>query len=579
MQSTGSTSSTPSGPSLLQLALRRCRKALIAAAFFSLVINLLLLASPLYMMQVYDRVLASRSETTLLMLSVVMLGAFLVMCLLEAVRSRILVRISARIDGILSETVFDKLFTQYLQGGQGQRARPLADLATLRNFVAGQGLFAFFDAPWSPIFLIFLFLVHPLLGFLTVGGGVILVGLTLLSERVSRRRLEAASAENAAAMGFTEASLRNTESLAAMGMLPAVRGRWLLRHRQYLALQSTASDWAGSLSSVSKTVRIVLQSAMLGTGAMLAIEGRISPGMMFAASIIGAKALAPIEMLIGQWANLVNFRLAWQRLETLLQVQGETAESMRLPAPSGHLSLRSVTAKPPGGKVPTLKGISFDLPAGSTLAVLGASGAGKSTLARVMLGVWPLESGEVRLDGADLRNWKPADLGPHIGYLPQSVELFEGTVAENIARLSEIESEKVIAAARAAGAHEMILALPDGYDTQVGENGGRLSGGQRQRVGLARALYGSPALCVLDEPNANLDEQGDAALVAAMQQLRAAGKTVVAITHRSNLILHVDYVLILQAGSVAFYGTQAEATARFSRASRAAPYHAVAGAA
>lgn len=555
----------PSWRSPLKEALRASRGALLFAAFFSIGINLLMLVPPLYMMQVYDRVLNSRSESTLIALTIITLGAFLAMGLLEVVRSRILVRVSARLDNILTPLVFENVFSNHVRTVGGSRTQPLNDVATVRQFVAGPGLFGFFDLPFGPVFLGLLFLMHPLLGFLSLGGGVVLVLLAVATEWTSRKRLSEATRQNVAASTFAETSLRNGDAMTAMGMLGAVKKRWLVRHEQVMLMQAGASDWAGTLSNASKVVRISLQSLMLGAGAFLAIEGHISPGLMIAASIIGSKALAPIEALIGHWGGLVAAQLAWRRLGLLLESGTDESQRMSLPAPKGRLDVAGLVAAPPGAAAAVLKGISFALQPGEALGILGPSGSGKSTLARVITGVWPAAAGTVRIDGAELGQWSREALGPHIGYLPQDVDLFDGTIAENIARLGVVDPEAVVAAAQRAGIHELILSFPQGYDTVIGESGNRLSGGQRQRVGLARALYGLPALCVFDEPNSNLDDAGEAQLVQALLHLRQMQRTAVIITHKPSILGHVDKIMVMQQGQVAFLGPRAEAFARFAR--------------
>jgi PrtD family type I secretion system ABC transporter len=545
--------------------LRASRGALLFAALFSAAINLLMMVPPLYMVQLYDRVLNSRSESTLVALTIITLGAFLAMGILEIVRSRILVRISARLDDALTPRVFETVFRNHVITVGGQRTQPLSDVAVVRSFVAGPGLFGFFDLPWAPIFLALLFLMHPLLGTISLVGGIILVLLAIATEWTSRKRLADATRHNVAASAFAETSLRNGDAMTAMGMLGAVQRRWMKRHRQALALQSNASDWAGILSNATKVVRIALQSLMLGAGALLAIEGKISPGLMIAASIIGSKSLAPIEAMIGNWSGLIAARQAWERLENLLRTAPDEPSRMTLPPPKGRLEVAGLVAAPPGASTPVLRGITFDLQPGEALGILGTSGSGKSTLARVITGVWPAAGGTVRIDGAELSQWPREALGPYIGYLPQDVDLFDGTVAENIARLGEVDADAVVAAAQQAGIHELVLSLPQGYDTMIGESGNKLSGGQRQRVGIARALYRMPALCVFDEPNSNLDDAGEAQLIQVLLHLKKMRRTAIIIAHKPSILHHVDKILIMQAGQVAFLGPRAEAFARFAR--------------
>jgi ATP-binding cassette subfamily C protein EexD len=549
----------------LRLALDRCRGPLLAAMVFSFSINILLLVSPLYMMQVYDRVLTSRSENTLWLLTLIAVGLLLMMGLLEIARSRVLVRVGAYFDHLLSSRLFSAVFERQLRLPRAHRAQPLNDLNTIRQFMTGAGLFVFFDIPWAPVFLVFLYLVHPLLGIITLVGGAIMLVMAILSELVTRRKLERASVDSIAGTYFAETSLRNAEALEAMGMLRAIRGRWLKRHDRVLALQAEASDWAGLLSGLSKFLRNTLQTLLLGGGAYLAINGEISPGMMIAASIIGGKALAPIDMAVGSWGGVISARLAYRRLEDLFRTVPPRRTGMDLPAPTGQISLENAFAVPPGSQIPTLRGVSFSIEAGEAIGIIGPSAAGKSTIARLMVGVWPAVSGKVRMGGADIATIPRDKIGPYIGYLPQDIELFDGTIAENIARFGEIDAVKVVEAARRAGVHDMILRFPAGYDTPIGEAGGQLSGGQKQRMGLARALYGDPALLIFDEPNSNLDDEGEATLIDAIRLLKAVGKTVVIIAHKPSVLINVDKILVVRDGQIALFGPRAEVLAHFTR--------------
>ncbi len=535
------------------------------AGLFSFVINGLLLVSPVYMLQVYDRVLSSGSEATLLALTIVAVGLLGVMAILHLFRARILVRIGARLDQMLSDRLFAAVFDRQLKRPQIQRAQPLNDLNTLRQFITGQGLFAFFDVPWTPMFLIVLYLIHPFLGTIAAIGGLVLLILTVLNEMVTRRRIGRASGEQIAASSFAETSLRNAEALEAMGMLGGVSRRWHDRHRRMLAYQAQASDAAGVLVSLIKFVRVVIQTLMLGGGALLAIQGIISPGFMIAGSIIAGRALAPIEQAVGSWSGFVSARLAFYRIEELLASFPPTPQGMDLPPPVGKVSFESVVAVPPGGTAPTLRGISFEIQPGEVIGVVGPSAAGKSTLARLITGVWQPFSGKVRIDGADLLTWPRARIGPSIGYLPQDIELFDGTIAENIARFGTVDPPRVIEAARNAGVHEMILALPRGYDTQIGDGGSQLSGGQKQRMGLARALFGDPAILVFDEPNSNLDEEGEACLIEAIRRLKDAGRTIVIIAHKPSVLVHVDKVMVMRDGVMVMFGPRADVMARVTR--------------
>jgi PrtD family type I secretion system ABC transporter len=531
-------------------ALATCKSAFAATALFSFAINMLLFASPIYMLQIYDRVLPSRSETTLVMLSLLVAGLLLTIGLLEWVRTQILVRAGARIDQMLNRRILTAVF----HINSGGSANAVRDFDAIREFFTGSGFLAFLDAPWAPIFIGVCFVMNPWLGVLALGGSILLLGLAVLNEVMTRKPLAEAGQENVAANSFVDSSLRSSEAVHAMGMMPGIIDRWLEKRDRVLALQAVASDRAGLLMSATKFIRMLLQSAILGLGAYLAIQNVISPGAMIAASIIMGRALAPVEMAVGQWRQFINARTAYARLKNLLAAAPEAAEPMRLPTPLGALEADRILAAPPGSRLPVLKGVSFSLAPGEALGVIGPSAAGKSTLARVLVGVWPIGGGTVRVDGNDLRNWSREQLGPHIGYLPQDVALFDGTVAENIARFGPIDPEAVVAAAQHAGVHDIVLRLPGGYETRIGAGGSVLSGGQRQRIGLARALYGDPALIVLDEPNSNLDSSGEQALLEAMAHLRERGATVIVITHRMNVLAAVTKVLVLKDGVVENFG-------------------------
>jgi PrtD family type I secretion system ABC transporter len=536
---------------------------------FSFVINLLQLTAPLYMLQVYDRVLNSRNETTLLMLTILVVALFLVMAAIEFVRSRVLVRVGAAMEAKLNDRVFDAAFEATLRRG-GNARQALTDLTQLRQFMTGNGPFVLFDAPWFPIYLAVIFLMHPLIGWFSVGAALILVALTAVTELATQKPLAEANKYANEATNFAHNNLANAEVVEALGMLPALRDRWKKKHVQHLVLQAVASDRAGLIQSVTKFVRVTSQSLILGLGAWLAIKNEISPGGMIVGSILMGRALAPIDQLIGNWKGFVQARLAYDRLGQLLATFPARPPRMPLPAPKGEVVVEGVVLTPPGGTVPVLRGVSFAIPVGSIVGVIGPSGSGKSTLARALVGVWTPQAGKVRLDGADVSAWDKAELGRYLGYLPQDIELFDGTIAENIARFGPIEAPLVVAAAQAAGVHEMILRFPQGYDTPIGPGGAVLSGGQRQRVGLARALYGDVRLIVLDEPNSNLDDVGEAALVQALLRLKAQGKTVVVITHRTSVLAAVDRLLVMRDGTVQVYGPRDEVLAALQRAAQQA---------
>lgn len=549
----------------LKQALNASRSSFLAVAGFSLFINLLMLTPALYMLQVYDRVIATGSKETLLMLTLVTVFMLTVMGGLDWVRSRLLVRIGNYLDTLLSPRLYRAMFRRGLSE-QGPSAQPLDDLKTLRQFVSGNGLFAFFDAPWVPLYLAILFLFNVWFGVFATCAGAILLALAYANEKATRDLLAEAGTEHIKAQGLLGSNLRNAEVLHAMGMLPGIMGRWASRHDAALIKQSQASDRASSLSNLSKVLRILAQSLILGLGALLVLDGSVTPGMMIASSIIMGRALAPIDQMIGSWKSFTGSREAYQRLNGLLEDVPEAARRLSLPAPKGELALEAVTVVPPGGGKPSLQDINLYVAPGEHVGIIGPSAAGKTSLARALLGIWAPQSGDVRLDGANLEHWNRDELGPYLGYLPQDIELFDGTVSENIARFGEIDDAKVVEAATKAGVHEMILRLPNGYDTPISATSGVLSRGQRQRVGLARALYGNPVLVVLDEPNANLDDAGERALAAAIRQLKTEGVTLFVITHRRSVLNSVDKLLVLNQGQVRLFGPRDQVVARLSPA-------------
>ncbi len=542
----------------LKTALLKVRHEFVMTGVFSFFINLLMLVSPLFMLQVYDRVLTSRSGLTLfflLLITVALLGA---MALLETIRSRLLVRTSRKIDHIISNRLFNSVFTfAVLRPGQGS-AQYFRDMDSIRQFMTGGPILAFFDAPWVPIFILIIFMMHPLMGAVALFGGIAIFVLALLNDYTTRKPLKEANEQSVKANAMIDASLKNVEVVKAMGMQDGIRRGWSELHGKAMACQSLASDRAGAVTASSKSFRLILQALILASGAYLAIQQIISPGAMIAASIIMGRGLAPIEQAIGGWRSYVSARSSYGRLEHLLENVPEDGQKMSLPAPTGHLQLDRVVAGPPGVSVPVIKGISIELKAGESVGIIGPTGAGKSTLARLMIGVWPARSGHVRLDGVDVYAWDHGELGPHVGYLPQDVELFSGTIAQNIARFTQPDARQVVLAAERAGVHQMILHLPGGYDTQIGPGGAALSAGQRQRIGLARALYGDPAFIVLDEPNSNLDIDGETALSRAIEGCKERNRTVVVITHRTGVLKIVDKILVLKDGQSAGFGGRNE---------------------
>lgn len=541
-------------PNPLAQMLHGVRGVFIAVGSFSFVINLLMLMPTIYMLQIYDRVLASRNAFTLLMLTVIMLGIYALEAALELVRTRVLVRAGSMLDLRLGRLVFDASFKRYLVMRAGNPGAAMGDLTQLRQFLTGKGLLAFFDAPWAPIYLSVVFLLNVWLGVFATLAVIVLVVLAYINEKLTAERLGEAGQLAQSAGNYVGSSLRNAEVIEAMGMLGHLRQRWQRRQARVLTLQAEASDRAGLVAAVSKFVRLAAQSGILGVGALLVIENQLTPGGMIAASILLGRGLAPVDMVIGTWRSTVSARAAHARLEALLGAFPESPERTALPRPKGLVTAENLVLAAPGSRQPVINGISFGATPGMLVAVIGPSASGKSSLARGLVGVWAPIGGSLRLDNAAIDQWDKAELGPWLGYLPQDVELFEGTIAENIARFGDRDSYKLVQAAQRAGVHDMILRLPDGYETSIGEGGMALSGGQRQRIGLARALYGEPVLVVLDEPNANLDEAGDQALLGALEGLKRGQSTVFVMTHRLNILKLADAVMILAGGEIKAYG-------------------------
>ena len=541
-------------------ALGGLRRVFAHVGLFSLVINLLLLAPSLYMLQTYDRVLMSRNEGTLVMLTLLLAGLLALEAALEYLRSLVMSRASAAIDIEMGPQLFNAAFAQRLSG-QGSVSQTLNDLGHVRGFVTGKGLMALFDAPWLPIYLAVTFLIHPVLGWFGVVAAVLLLALAWTNEQATGSLQADAGRMGNAATHMADASARNAEVVDALGMLGALRERWLVRQHQYLATLGDANERAARIGAVVKLSRTFLQSAILGLGAWLVLKDQMTPGGMIAASILLGRALAPVDMAIAHWRQLITAREALKRLNELMQQPVVYPPEVKLPRPKGFVQVDNLVVAAPAKKELILKGLGFEVPAGQSVAIVGPSGSGKSTLARALMGVWKPLSGSVRLDGADLGTAYRDEIGPHLGYLPQDIELFAGTLAENIARFGIIDSDAVVLAAQRAGVHELILRLPKGYETRIqdGSPGSvTLSGGQRQRIALARALYGDPVLVVLDEPNASLDDAGDLALMHAMSDLKARGKTVFVVTHRMNLLTQVDTIMVLNDGRIQVMGASAD---------------------
>ena len=542
----------------LDQAFEALRPVLWVTAIFSTLINFLMFVGPLYMMQVYDRVLASRNIGTLLALTLISAFLLATFAALDIFRSRVLVRAGVKFDETLKKALFQTtLKTALSQRNPGSSSR-LRDMDTVREFCTGAGMLTLFDAPFVPIFVIVCFLIHPWIGMVAIVGGGILFALALVNERMTRQALTEAGKVSSEAGYVAAASTRNIEAVHSLGMHGAMYRRWHRLHDAVLGWQAHASDRAGLVLALTKFTRQFLQIAILGVGAWLAIDRQISPGVMIAASIMMGRAVAPVEQAVSQWKAMMGAKAAWDRLRQLFAETALDEEPTPLPAPNGHLSAQDITVTMPNRKEPIVKGVTIEAQRGQVLAVIGPSGSGKSTLARALVGVLPLEKGTVRIDGSELKHWDAERLGKHIGYLPQSVELFAGTVGDNISRFSEESEEKLFAAAEIAGVHKFVQSLPKGYDTEIGDGGSNLSGGQRQRVALARALYGDPGLVVLDEPNSNLDNEGERELVMALMRAKAKGTTVIVITHRPNLLTVADKVVVLADGVVRMAGPPQE---------------------
>ena len=549
-----STQKTAKYPELAE-AFTDVKRYFIYAGLFSAAVNLLMLVPVIYMLQVYDRVVSSGSYSTLAMLTLLMVALTAALGGFEWVRSMILIAASNRIEKNLRRRVSDATFKRaLLTGGSVSNSQPLSDLSSLRQFLTGNGLFAFFDAPWFPIYVFVMFMFHPMFGYAAIFAGIVMIALAYTTEKVTSKKLQDANSKSNWINNQVNGTLKNSEVIAAMGMADDLRHSQETRFDEVLNLQTEASRSAGLLQSLSKTFRMVMQSLLLGLGALLALRQEISPGMMIAGSLLLGRALAPIDMLVGTWKGFTLARGQYDRLGQLLVQIPKNADTMSLPAPTGKLSAEQVMVVPPGSKNIVVRGVNMELNAGEALGIVGPSASGKSCLARALLGIWPTYSGKVRLDGADIFSWNRAELGPYVGYLPQDIELFDGSISENICRFGDVDPDKVVEAAKTAGVHELILHLPQGYDTIIGGSGGILSGGQRQRIGLARAIYGSPRYLVLDEPNSNLDDQGERELVEAIRRIKAEGATVIIITHRTMVLQCVDKILVMRDGAASHFG-------------------------
>jgi len=537
-----------------------CRRNFIYVVVFSCAINILMLTAPIYMLQVFDRILSSRSAETLLTLFIIAIFAVSVMSALEALRSVILVRISSWLDEQLGDAVFAGQVSMALQGQASAQA--LRDLENVRSFISGPTIFPILDAPWTPLFLCALFFLHPYMGALASAGAVMLFALALVNEMLTRGPIGRASMMAAKANAAAEQAARNADVIEAMGMLQWVRARWRPMQNEALRLQNLASERSAQISSLSKFVRLALQIAIMSLGAYLVINNAMTPGAMIAGSILMGRALSPVEQAIGSWKTAISARSAYRRLRQHISTTEMPPDAMPLPQPTGKFEVDNIGFFHPGHEAPALNQISFKLAPGTQLGITGPTASGKTTLARIMIGNLKPKVGSARLDGVDISEWSNSDLGRYIGYVPQDVELFPGTVAENISRLAEPDAEQVVAAARLGGVHEMILRLPGGYEYEIGEAGKGLSGGQKQRIALARALYGDIKVVVLDEPNAHLDGEGEAALRLALAQLKEANVTTIIITHRPTGIDNADMMMVLKDGRIDQFGSREDVLAK-----------------
>jgi ATP-binding cassette subfamily C exporter for protease/lipase len=555
-------------PSELALAFSPIKPALYKAVGFSLIISLLALAPTVYMLEVYDRVVNSRSGITLVMLTVVVVLMYAVMEVLEKVRGSMLRAAGVQLDDKLSERVYNAMFQGFMKRQIAVSMQVMNDLRTVREFLGNPAFTAMMEAPMALVALILIFAINPYLGWAAVVGAIAQMSVAWLNERAIRKPLNEANRSASAAQQFADASLRNAHVMESMGMLDAVHARWQKRQAEFLGHQAQASEGAGLWTAMSKMIQQLMGSLLLGFAAWLLLKNELNGGggMMIIASVLGGRVLAPLAQVVAQWNAVVNVRSSWGRLEALLSQIPAKPEAMPLPAPKGFLTVEALVAGAPGQQVPIVRGVQFAVQPGEVLAVVGPSASGKTTLAKLLVGLWPAISGKVRLDGADIHTWEKAEVGPYLGYLPQGVELLEGTLAENIARFGDVDMVQVEAAARLVGVHELIMSLPNGYNSPVGRDGAMLSGGQRQRVGLARALYGRPVFVVLDEPNSSLDEAGDAALANAILALKQLGTTFVIMTHRSSILGVADKMLLMREGAQQAFGPRDEVLAALQKA-------------
>ncbi len=530
------------------------KRAFFFAGFFSLFINILMLIPAIYMLAVYDIAVPSRSNNTLLFITILAVFLYIISGILQAIRGKLLIRVNNKLDYLMNKKVITSLFEFAKKHPTKATTQPANDFQQIKQFLTGATIFAFFDVPWVPIYMAVLYLFHLYYGIMGTAVLILILVITFANEYTTRKHLEKANESMVKQNRFLNHTVQNVEIIEGLGMKNRVYHKWLNLHNRYMSYLQKASDKGAFWSNLTKTTRIMSQSLMLGLGGYLAMNLEISSGMIVAGSIVLGRALAPIDLIINTWRNFSSARIAYKRLNQLLAEFGEEKQYMKLPEPEGHITLREVVVIPPDSKNPSLRNINMYIKAGETVAVIGPSGAGKSSLARTILGVWEPVNGKVEIDGADIKQWDREYLGKYLGYLPQDIELFEGTVAENIARFEDVDSDKVLEAAKLSGAHEIIVKLPDGYNTYLGPGGMTLSGGQRQRIGLARAVYGNPKIVVLDEPNSNLDDAGERALMNALVELKKRGTTIIVISHKINILNIVDKIAVLQEGILKNYG-------------------------
>ena len=549
----------------IEEVLKLCRTSFVAVATFSFFINMLMLTPMFYMINVFDKAVGTGSMSTLVSLAVIAVFLYAVLALLEWVRSQILIHIASRIDIVVAPQVYELCFASASGGinAKGMGSQPLADLNSLRQFMSSPNCAIIFDVPWIPVFLVLMYFFHPALAAVAVVCMTIMAVLALANQRSTTAGLREANSQSASILAANQTNLRNAEVASAMGMISSLMKRWREKQDKMLKVQSGTSSTASRYSAAIKTLTVVMQSAAITTGAVLAIYQEISPGVMIGAALLLGKSLQPIQQAVPSWRAFVDAKQQYERLNDLLNAFPAEDPKMSLPAIEGHISAKQAFVVPPGGKTATLSDINLDIPSGTTAMIIGASAAGKSTLVRAILGLWPTAQGEIRIDGAETYQFDRNEIGPQVGYLPQDIELFDGTVAENIARFGEIDSDGVVMAARNAGVHEMILALPQGYDTVITGTVGLLSPGQRQRIALARALYGDPKLLVLDEPNSNLDDAGERALAAAISKMKSMGSTVLIVSHRQGALPLVDHLIVMESGGIRQQGPKDEVIAQF----------------